>query len=69
MNFDILYIIYMLGKRGDTIDIRAGRSVRLSSWVVCVVWRLNTVVVFSYYCSSWSVHFRGRKYSKWGRVV
>jgi len=36
----------MLGKRGVTIDIKAGRSVRPSSWVVSVVWRLNTVVVF-----------------------
>jgi len=50
-NSDLLYVIYMLGKRGVTIGIRAGWSVRPSSWVVCVVWRLNTIVVFSYYCS------------------
>jgi len=48
MNSDLLYIIYMMGKRGVTIGNRAGRSVRPSSWVVSVVWRLNNVVVFSY---------------------
>jgi len=53
MNSDLLYVIYMLGKRGVTIGIRAGRSVRPSSWAVCIVWWLNTVVVFSYYCSLW----------------
>jgi len=31
MNSDLLYIIYMLGKRGVTIGIRVGRSVRPSS--------------------------------------
>jgi len=36
-------------KQRVTIGIRAGRSVRPSSWVVSVVWRLNTVVVFSYF--------------------
>jgi len=51
MNSDLLYIIYMLGKRGVTIGIRAGRSIRPSSWVVSVVWGLNIVVEFSYYCS------------------
>jgi len=48
MNSDLLYLIYLLGKRGVTIGIRAGRSVRPSSWVVSVVWRVNTVVVFCY---------------------
>jgi len=51
MNFDLSYTIYMLEKQGVTICIRAGYSIRPSSWVVYVVWRLNTVVVFSYYCS------------------
>jgi len=49
MNSDLLYPINMLGKRGVTIGIRVGRSVRPSSWFVSVVWRLNIVVVFSYY--------------------
>jgi len=48
MNSDLLYLIYMLGKRGVTIGIKAGWSVRPSSWVVSVVWLLNIVVVFSY---------------------
>ena len=43
MNYDLLYDIYTLGKRGVTIGIKAGWSARPSSWVVCVV--------FSYDCS------------------
>ena len=41
----------MLGERGVTIGIRVGQSIRPSSWVVSVVWQLNIVIVFSYYCS------------------
>jgi len=51
MNSDLLYDIYMFEKQGVTIGIRAGRFVRSSSCVVSVVWQLNIVVVFSYYCS------------------
>jgi len=31
MNSDLLYVIYMLGKRGVTIGIRAGRSIQPTS--------------------------------------
>jgi len=51
MSSDLLYIIFKLRKWGVSIGIRAGQSVRPSSWVVCVVWRLNTIDVFSYYSS------------------
>jgi len=36
MNSDLLYLIYMLGKRGVTIGIRAGRfSQVVESFVSC----------------------------------
>jgi len=37
MNSDFLYIIFKLGKWGVSIGIRAGRSIRPTSWVLCVV--------------------------------
>jgi len=50
MNSDLLYVIYVLGKRGVTIGIRVGRSSQVvESFVSCDGWILSSC--FSYYCS------------------
>ena len=47
----IYYMLFTCWENGVLqLVSEPGWSVRPSSWAVCVVWRLNTVIVFSYYC-------------------
>jgi hypothetical protein len=51
LNSDINWEIFMLGKRGVTIGIRAGRSVRPNRWVVvsCDGWILSLCFLINGY--------------------
>jgi len=51
MNSDLLYVIYMLGKRGVTIGIKAGRSGQVVElFVSCDCWILSSCFLIIQSC-------------------